>query len=73
MGVLYGGMVYIGGAAILSLRVPEKFFPRTFDLVGASHNIWHLAVLTGCAWHFITAVWMYEERQSFVCPINIPS
>lgn len=62
MGILYGGVAYIGGAAILSARVPEKYFPRKFDLIGASHNIWHLAVLTGCALHFFTAVLMYDER-----------
>lgn len=34
---LYGGFVYAGGAIIYALRLPEKFFPKRFDLVGASH------------------------------------
>jgi adiponectin receptor len=59
----FGGAIYILGAVILVLKVPERFFAVKFDLIGASHNIWHLAVLSGCAWHFASAVRMYVERQ----------
>jgi predicted membrane channel-forming protein YqfA (hemolysin III family) len=32
-----GGLVYIGGALIYVYRIPERYFPVKFDLVGASH------------------------------------
>ena len=70
---LGGGIAYLIGAAVLATRVPERFFHVKFDLLGASHNIWHVAVLTGCFWHLITAFRMYNERQNFVCPISIPA
>lgn len=34
---LIGGFVYIGGALIYAARVPERFSPKTFDLIGSSH------------------------------------
>ena len=34
---LWGGLVYIGGALIYIAKIPEKFFPKRFDYVGASH------------------------------------
>jgi adiponectin receptor len=44
---LYGGLVYIGGALIYGFRIPEKLFPSKFDLIGASHQIFHIAVIGG--------------------------
>ncbi len=41
------GLVNFSGAAVYALRVPERWFPRRFDLVGQSHNWMHLLVLTG--------------------------
>ena len=46
---LIGGFVYIGGALIYGFRIPERCFPYRFDLVGASHQIFHVAVLGGFA------------------------
>jgi len=46
---LYGGYVYISGAIMYAIRAPEKCFPRKFDLCGASHQIFHFAVIGGFA------------------------
>lgn len=35
------------GAAVYAARVPERWFPGTFDLLGQSHNWMHVLVLTG--------------------------
>jgi adiponectin receptor len=35
------------GAAIYAARFPEAWFPGYFDYFGASHNLWHIAVLIG--------------------------
>jgi len=49
---LVGGLVYIGGAILYAVRAPEKCFPKKFDLCGASHQIFHFAVLGGFIVHF---------------------
>ena len=66
-----GGVVYIVGAIIYAMRIPEKFFPRKFDLVGSSHQIFHLAVLGGFTIMFVDSVRLYDESKNFVCPIKI--
>jgi adiponectin receptor len=34
-------------------QFPEKFFPRTFDILGASHQIYHITLLAGAiAYYF---------------------
>jgi len=38
---------YMMGFAFYALQLPEKHFPGRFDLVGHSHQIWHLFVFTG--------------------------
>jgi adiponectin receptor len=44
--------VYLAGAILYALQVPERWFPGVFDYVGWSHNIWHLAVLAGILFHY---------------------
>jgi len=50
--------VYLIGAVLYAAKVPERFFPGWFDYCGASHNIWHFAVLGGIMFH-------YTAMQSF--------
>ncbi|KAL7748479.1 minc metabolism membrane protein [Sorochytrium milnesiophthora] len=38
---------YIGGAVIYGTRFPECLFPGRFDLIGHSHQIWHVFVIAG--------------------------
>lgn len=45
--------VYLIGAVIYGLQVPERFFNGWFDYVGGSHNIWHVAVLGGILFHYL--------------------
>jgi adiponectin receptor len=44
--------VYLAGAILYTLQVPERWFPGVFDYVGWSHNIWHLAVVAGILFHY---------------------
>ncbi len=41
------GFINFSGAAIYAARIPERWFPRRFDMLGQSHNWMHLLVLTG--------------------------
>ena len=49
--------VYVVGAIIYALKMPEKLVPGWFDYFGGSHNIWHFAVLGGILFHYTA---MYE-------------
>ncbi len=35
-------LLYAAAFAFYALRFPEAYFPKRFDLLGASHQIWHL-------------------------------
>ena len=45
-------LVYLVGALVYALKIPEKWFPGFFDYAGGSHNIWHVAVLGGILFHY---------------------
>lgn len=48
LGSFFGlGAINFSGAAIYAARIPERWFPAKFDLVGQSHNWMHVLVLTG--------------------------
>lgn len=40
-------LINFAGAAVYAARIPERWYPRTFDLLGQSHNWMHVLVLTG--------------------------
>ncbi|KAM0793438.1 hypothetical protein ACM66B_000883 [Microbotryomycetes sp. NB124-2] len=65
-----GGFLYILGAVLYAERVPERFAPGKFDIVGASHQIFHVLILLA-AWSHWCAIaegyrYWHEERAG-VC------
>ncbi|KAI5838909.1 hemolysin-III related-domain-containing protein [Morchella snyderi] len=44
--------VYLAGALIYAMQVPERWYPGFFDWFGGSHNIWHVCVLGGILFHW---------------------
>uniref|UniRef100_A0A0G4GRN9 Uncharacterized protein n=1 Tax=Chromera velia CCMP2878 TaxID=1169474 RepID=A0A0G4GRN9_9ALVE len=38
---------YLFGVFIFLNKIPEKWAPGTFDLIGQSHQLWHVCVLAG--------------------------
>jgi adiponectin receptor len=63
MGLFYlvlQGVLYIVGAVIYALRIPERFAPGKFDIWGASHQIFHLFVLAAAVTHFWGLCVAYE-------------
>ncbi|KAI1393446.1 hemolysin-III related-domain-containing protein [Hypoxylon trugodes] len=66
-------VINFAGAAVYAARVPERWFPGTFDLVGQSHNWMHVLVLLGALVRLrglleVTARWqVYTERHG-ICP-----
>lgn len=57
------GALYLFGAFVYAYRVPERWLPRVFDLVGNSHQIWHCLVLAGAAVHYLGLLEMYQWRH----------
>ncbi|CAE7253118.1 Paqr5 [Symbiodinium sp. KB8] len=51
LGDAHHGMWFVvaifGGGALYGLKFPERCFPLTFDLIGNSHNIWHVGYVIG--------------------------
>src|SRR5271163_626288 len=74
MGLFYvvlQGVLYIVGACIYALRVPERWVPGKFDIFGASHQIFHGFVLAAAVTHFIGLCIAFEywhERALEVGP-----
>ncbi|CAO1616422.1 unnamed protein product [Parajaminaea phylloscopi] len=51
--LVLSGSLYVVGALLYACRVPERFAPGTFDLFGASHQIFHFAILLAAFSHYI--------------------
>uniref|UniRef100_A0A8C4R8W0 Adiponectin receptor 2 n=1 Tax=Eptatretus burgeri TaxID=7764 RepID=A0A8C4R8W0_EPTBU len=45
-------MLYITGAVFYAARIPERFFPGTYDIWFHSHQIFHVMVVAGAIVHF---------------------
>lgn len=41
------------GTIVYAVRVPERWFPRTFDICGSSHQILHVLVMLGAYSHSV--------------------
>ncbi|KAF2196420.1 adiponectin receptor protein 1 [Delitschia confertaspora ATCC 74209] len=61
-GPIYKSMiVYAAGAVLYASKIPERWFPGRFDYVGASHNLWHVAVLGGILFHYTAMESMFAQ------------
>jgi len=58
------GVCYLLGAAIYTLRVPERWFPGKFDLIMHSHQIFHVCVVLGAYIHWRAVMLMLEWRDA---------
>ena len=57
-----GGAIYIGGAFVYVMTWPEKIFPKTFDLIGSSHQVFHVCVVIAAAIHFEASFQLFIDR-----------
>ncbi|CAI2374298.1 unnamed protein product [Moneuplotes crassus] len=65
--ILGGDILYVFGAVIYMIKIPEKYFPIRFDYCGWSHNIWHLCVLVAGMMHSLASIALYYERIMKKC------
>ncbi len=64
-----GGITYILGCLIYISRTPERWYPGRFDLVGSSHQIWHVFVFGGIIFHHFASINSYYDRLNHECPV----
>jgi len=57
------GVIYTTGTLIYTFRVPERWFPGSFDLVGSSHNIFHVLVLAGALAHLTGIIVAFDYNH----------
>lgn len=55
-------LLYISGATLYVLRIPERFFPGKFDIWASSHQIFHVFVFAAALVHYDTLLGMIKYR-----------
>ena len=46
------GGIYIGGAVLYALRIPERFIPGKLNVIGHSHFLFHCCVVGAAILHY---------------------
>lgn len=52
--LITSGALYVLGAGLYAARVPERFAPGRFDMLGASHQIFHVLIFGAAAAHYVS-------------------
>jgi adiponectin receptor len=64
-------LTYIGGVTFYGLQIPEKWYPGTiFDYIGASHNLWHIAVVAAIYFHYNAMMGMLPNAAQYSCGVS---
>lgn len=64
MWMLLQGFLYILGAGIYAVRVPERLRPGKFDILGSSHQIFHVLVVCAAVAHLTGLLKAFDYRHS---------
>ncbi|KAG8889739.1 tryptophan synthetase [Tulasnella sp. 332] len=59
--LLLSGALYTIGAILYATQTPERFFPGKVDLLGASHQIFHIHVVLAALAHYISIYKAYQH------------
>jgi adiponectin receptor len=65
MGIMYGL-----GALIYATRIPERWKPGTFDIIGNSHQLFHILVVAGAYTHYQGGLLYLKWRDVTGCPTS---
>jgi adiponectin receptor len=57
------GACHSTGAMLYAARIPEKWYPRTFDIAGSSHQLMHSFVVLGAICYGIGILKAYDFWQ----------
>ena len=58
------GALYIAGAGLYAARIPEKWHPGRYDLVGSSHQIFHVFVVLAAVSHLTGLLKAFDYRHT---------
>ncbi|KAI5918523.1 hemolysin-III related-domain-containing protein [Camillea tinctor] len=64
--VLLQGFLYIFGAFLYAVRWPERSFPKTFDIWGSSHQLFHVLILLAAASHLNAMIKAFDYHHSIM-------
>ncbi|CAG8453139.1 2690_t:CDS:10 [Ambispora leptoticha] len=71
--MLIMGLFYVVGAIIYGCRVPERWYPGKFDIWGASHQIFHVCVVSAAVVHYhgVILAMSYWHKENHECKVDI--
>jgi adiponectin receptor len=58
------GAIYLAGAVIYAMRIPERWKPGAFDLAFHSHQLFHVAVVVAACVHYRATRILLDWRDS---------
>lgn len=58
--IVLEGVLYCFGALLYAMRIPERWWPGKFDIVGNSHQIFHVLVVIAACCHGKGLIGAYE-------------
>ncbi|XP_037481827.1 heptahelical transmembrane protein 4-like [Triticum dicoccoides] len=61
------GAFYLAGVLVYATRMPERFMPGMFDLVGHSHQLFHVLVIAGAYAHYHAGLVYLSWRDRDQC------
>ncbi|CAA6661448.1 unnamed protein product [Spirodela intermedia] len=61
------GVLYALATVVYSSRMPERWMPGTFDILGHSHQLFHVLVVAAAYTHYLGAVVYLQWRDSEGC------
>ncbi|CAG8344055.1 unnamed protein product [Penicillium salamii] len=66
--VVLQGSLYIVGACVYAMRIPEYLYPGQFDIWISSHQIFHIMVVLAILSHLRGLVNAFDYNHSFMAP-----
>lgn len=67
LGLAMMGALYLIGLCFYVFKIPERFYPKTFDIWLNSHAIWHIFVFAAAVTHLFSVISLYSIRKSLPC------
>lgn len=61
------GAIYLLGAGVYAMRVPERWKPGAFDIAFHSHQLFHVAVVLAAAVHYKAVLILLRWRDAALC------
>lgn len=59
--------MYVTGVFVYALRFPERVAPGRFDIIGHSHQLWHIATVLAILLHYRAILLFHANRFEFSC------